>query len=252
MRWTFCSLSPVPGGEGWGEGALAGNVRPPCTSPAASPPLTLTLSPGYGGEGINARHYTRCMARTPTSADASFRPTKAQLLAANDRTIADVIAPNLRVLFCGINPGLWSGATGHHFARPGNRFWPALYAGGFTDRLLKPHEKAELLHNGIGITNVVMRTTAAAAELEPKEFVAGGKALRRKVLKYRPRVLAVLGIGAFRAAFDHPAAHLGEQPDRIGETRVWILPNPSGLNAHYTPVMLGKLFAELRTAVERG
>ena len=178
------------------------------------------------------------------------RPTKADLLAANDRTIADVIAPDLRVLFCGINPGLWSGATGHHFARPGNRFWPALFAGGFTPRLLRPNEKHELLTYGIGITNVVMRTTAAAAELSHDEFVTGGKKLRAKVKKFRPRVLAVLGIGAFRAAFDHPAATLGEQADRIGETRVWILPNPSGLNAHYSPTALGKLFGALRTAIE--
>lgn len=179
-------------------------------------------------------------------ANVPFKPTKEQLLAANDVTIPDLIAPNLDVLFCGINPGLYSGATGHHFARPGNRFWPALYAGGFTPRVLSPFDEEELLSLGCGITNVVMRTTATAAELAPEEFVAGGKALRRRVLKYKPRVLAVLGVGAYRVAFDRADAALGPQAESIGKTRVWVLPNPSGLNAHYTPAALGKLFGEMR------
>jgi double-stranded uracil-DNA glycosylase len=184
-------------------------------------------------------------------ANVPFKPTKEQLLAANDVTIPDLIAPNLPVLFCGINPGLYSGATGHHFARPGNRFWPALFAGGFTPHVLSPFEEEELLAHGCGITNVVMRTTAAAAELAPEEFVAGGRVLRRKILKFKPRVLAVLGVGAYRLAFDRPDAKLGLQPDSIGETRIWVLPNPSGLNAHYTPSALGKLFAEMRESASR-
>ena len=179
-------------------------------------------------------------------ANAPFKPTKEQLQAAQDVTIPDLIAPNLDVLFCGINPGLYSGATGHHFARPGNRFWPALFAGGFTPQVLSPFEEEELLTHGCGITNVVTRTTATAAELAPKEFIAGGRALRRKILKFRPRVLAVLGVGAYRLAFDHADAKLGLQSETVGETRVWVLPNPSGLNAHYTPMALGKLFGEMR------
>jgi TDG/mug DNA glycosylase family protein len=173
------------------------------------------------------------------------KPTKAELLAANGKVIDDVIAPGLRVLFCGINPGLWSGATGHHFARPGNRFWPALHRGGFTPRLMQPAEKRELLGLGLGITNFVARTTAAAAELSDEEVRSGAKSLRRKVLRYKPRVLAVLGIGVYRVGFGVKDAALGLQPDSIGDTRLWVLPNPSGLNAHYTPAALGDLFAEL-------
>jgi TDG/mug DNA glycosylase family protein len=188
------------------------------------------------------------MKKLPAKPTAPWKPTKEQLLAANDVVIPDLIAPDLRVLFCGINPGLYSGATGHHFARPGNRFWPALHAGGFTDRVISPFEERELLNVGCGITNVVQRTTATAAELSHEEFVAGGKRLRKKLEKYAPRFLAVLGIGAYRAAFDAPDAKLGLQPDPLGPTRVWVLPNPSGLNAHYTRESLGKLFGELRDA----
>jgi TDG/mug DNA glycosylase family protein len=179
-----------------------------------------------------------------------FRPTKAELLAANDEIIPDLIAPDLSVLFCGINPGLYSGATGHHFARPGNRFWPALHAGGFTPRVLSPFEEEELLKHGCGITNVVQRTTATAAELSDDELRAGGKALVRKLKKWKPRVLAVLGIGAYRTAFGRADTALGLQADLISGTRVWVLPNPSGLNAHYTAAKLGVLFAEMRDAVK--
>lgn len=181
----------------------------------------------------------------------SFKPSKAELVAAEGKAIPDLIGPDLRVLFCGINPGLYSGATGHHFARPGNRFWPALHGGGFTARVLKPHEKHELLGAGLGITNVIARTTVSAAELRGEEYVAGAKVLRRKVLKYRPRVLAILGIGAYRTGFGRRDARLGLQDETIGPTRIWVLPNPSGLNAHHTPASLGKLFAELREAVGR-
>ena len=191
------------------------------------------------------------MKRLPASPSAPWKPTKEQLLAANDVVIPDLIAPDLRVLFCGINPGLYSGATGHHFARPGNRFWPALFAGGFTGRVISPFEERALLDVGCGITNVVRRTTATAAELAHDEFVAGGAALRRKLAKYAPRFLAVLGIGAYRAAFGARDATLGSQPDAIGATRIWVLPNPSGLNAHYTPASLGKLFRELRDVAMR-
>jgi len=166
--------------------------------------------------------------------------------------VPDVIAPGLAVLFCGINPGLYSAATGHHFARPGNRFWPTLHAAGFTDRVLQPYEERLLLPLGYGITNVVERATATAAELSAAELAAGGRALVAKVEAYRPTVLAVLGIGAYRTAFDRHEAELGPQPERLGETRVWVLPNPSGLNAHYPPAALARLFGELRAAVEPG
>ncbi len=174
------------------------------------------------------------------------RPTPAELLASAGKTIPDVIAPDLSVLFCGINPGLYSGWSGHHFARPGNRFWPTLFASGFTDRLLRPDEKRELLSLGYGITNIVRRATATAAELTPEELAAGGKSLRRKVLKHRPRVLAVLGVTAYRLAFNEPKAAMGEQALRIGSTRGWVLPNPSGLNAHYTPRQLAEVFRAFR------
>ncbi|HEX8889579.1 MAG TPA: G/U mismatch-specific DNA glycosylase [Pyrinomonadaceae bacterium] len=181
----------------------------------------------------------------------THKPTKEELLAAKDKVIRDVIAPNLKVLFCGINPGLYSGATGHHFARPGNRFWPALYNAGFTDRLLSPHEERELLTRGYGVTNVVARTTARADELSPEELVEGGRRLKMKVRRYRPQVLAVLGISAYRSAFDRPQAQLGRQDDSIGETLLWVLPNPSGLNAHYQPKDLARLFRELRLEAEK-
>jgi TDG/mug DNA glycosylase family protein len=179
-----------------------------------------------------------------------WKPTKQQLLAAQDKTVKDVIAPGLRVLFCGINPGLYTAAVGHHFARPGNRFWPALYAAGFTERLLSPFDERELLKNGYGITNVVMRTTATAAGLSREEYRKGGEQLIAKVLKYRPRVLALLGLGAYRTAFEKPQAIIGRQEEMIGETLVWVLPNPSGLNAHYQANDLARLFSELRAVVD--
>jgi double-stranded uracil-DNA glycosylase len=175
-----------------------------------------------------------------------WKPTKEQLLAATEKTVKDVIAPNLRVLFCGINPGLYTAAVGHHFARPGNRFWPALYAGGFTDRVLSPFAERELLKSGYGITNVVPRTTASADALTKEEIIAGGEQLRAKVLRYRPRVLAVLGVGAYRTAFNQPKACVGLQSQKIGDTVLWVLPNPSGLNANYQPTALARLFRELK------
>jgi TDG/mug DNA glycosylase family protein len=177
------------------------------------------------------------------------RPTKADLLAAVNKTIPDLIKPGLAVLFCGINPGLYSAAIGHHFGRPGNRFWPTLHASGFTPRLFSPYEEHLMLDLGFGITNVVERATASADQLESHEFVAGGKRLRARVKKYAPRFLAVLGIGAFRTAFDKPKATLGLQDETLGETRLWVLPSPSGLNAHYQPADLAIVFRELRDAI---
>jgi TDG/mug DNA glycosylase family protein len=177
------------------------------------------------------------------------KPTPQELKDAYGRSIPDLVRPGLRILFCGINPGLYSGATGLHFARPGNRFWPALYAGGFTSRLLAPWENQELLESGYGITNLVPRTTATAAELSDDEFRAGRVRLARKVRKYSPQWVAVLGLGAFRSAFGRPHAKAGRQLERIGSAGLWVLPSPSGLNANHQLSQLAEMFRELRDAV---
>jgi double-stranded uracil-DNA glycosylase len=188
--------------------------------------------------------------RLPAKAREPFKPTKQQLIEAAGKTLPDVIAANLRVLFCGINPGLYTAAVGHHFARPGNRFWPALFQSGFTERLLSPFEEHELLESRLGISNVVPHATATAAELTREDFVAGGRSLAAKVHKYQPRVVAILGVGAYRQAFDRPKSTIGEQAERIHAARVWVLPNPSGLNANYQLPDLVKLFQALREALE--
>ena len=180
------------------------------------------------------------------------KPTKAEIEAAEGKSIPDVIAPGLKVLFCGYNPGLYSGAVGHHFARPGNRFWPTLYAAGLTERVLAPDEEAEFLNHGFGLTNFVTRATARADALSKAELIEGRHQLEAKVRRYRPQTVAVLGIGAFRTAFGRQTVSLGRQPERFGEAILWVLPNPSGLNAHYPPKMLAELFQQLRMAVEDG
>jgi len=181
--------------------------------------------------------------------ERTIKPTRADLLAAKDKTVRDIIAPALRVLFCGINPGLYSGATGHHFARPGNRFWPTLYQAGFTPRLLAPPEERKLLTLGYGITNLVPRATATADELTSDELLAGRKRLENKVKRYQPRIVAVLGIGAYRLAFQERTATLGPQTKPLASAAVWVLPNPSGLNAHYQLVDLVEHFRNVREAV---
>lgn len=154
------------------------------------------------------------------------------------------------MLFCGINPGLMTAATGHHFARPGNRFWPVLHLSGFTPRLLEPAEQQELLSHGLGITNVVARATARADELTAEEYVEGGRLLTEKVTRLRPQWLAVVGVTAYRAAFGERAAQVGPQERTIGDSRVWVLPNPSGLNAHWTAATMAEEFARLRVAAQ--
>ncbi|MFC9652040.1 MULTISPECIES: G/U mismatch-specific DNA glycosylase [unclassified Streptomyces] len=171
-----------------------------------------------------------------------------ELEAARDRVIPDVVAGGLRVLFCGINPGLMSAATGHHFARPGNRFWPVLHLSGFTPRRLLPAEQNELLTYGLGITNVAARATARADELTAEEFREGGRILTAKVERLRPGWLAVVGITAYRTALDDKKARIGPQERTIGDTRIWALPNPSGLNAHWTLETMAEEFARLRAA----
>jgi TDG/mug DNA glycosylase family protein len=177
-----------------------------------------------------------------------FKPTRQQLIEAANKTVPDVIGPDLLVLFCGINPGLYTAAVGHHFARPGNRFWPALHQSGFTNRLLSAFDERELRELKLGVTNVVARATASAAELTKEDFVKGGRALKAKVRRYRPRVVAILGVGAYRQAFAKPHAVVGEQDECIGDARIWVLPNPSGLNANYQLPALVKLFSHLRKA----
>jgi TDG/mug DNA glycosylase family protein len=162
-----------------------------------------------------------------------------------DKPLPDVIAPDLDVLFCGINPSLMSAARRHHFARPGNRFWPALHLSGLTPRLFTPDEDRELLDHGLGVTNVVDRPTRAAAELTTAELLDGAAALAGLVAEYRPRVLAVLGITAWRVAFDRPKAVMGLQPERVGGAATWVVPNPSGLNAHYQVPDLARLYRQL-------
>jgi TDG/mug DNA glycosylase family protein len=175
--------------------------------------------------------------------------TPEELAAARSRTIPDVIAPGLAVLFCGINPGLYSAATGHHFARPGNRFWPALHLSGFTPRQFRPAEQDLLLDYGLGITNIVPRTTARADELTPAELRAGATRLTKLAEEYAPRFVAIVGISAYRTGFNRPQATIGPQPDPIAGSGLWVLPNPSGLNAHYQLPALAAEFARLRTAL---
>ncbi|TQS41838.1 G/U mismatch-specific DNA glycosylase [Cryptosporangium phraense] len=191
---------------------------------------------------------TRPDRSTPETAGRPRRPTKIDLQTAYGQAIPDVVGPDLRVLFCGINPSLWSGWSGHHFARPGNRFWPALHRSGFTPRQLDPSESDAMLELGFGITNLVNRATARADELEPDELLAGGERLVRTVQTWKPRWLAVVGVTAYRAAFRRKDAAIGRQStDPLFEpTNVWVLPNPSGLNAHYDLPALAVAYGELR------
>lgn len=184
-----------------------------------------------------------------TSIERMPAPTPAQLHAARNLTLSDVTAPGLRVLFVGINPGLYSAAIGHHFGRPGNRFWPALAHSGFTPRLLSAREDGELLRYGLGVTNLVARTTARADELSARELEQGARTLARKVEQLRPRAVAVLGVTAYRLAYRQPKAGLGPRPEPLAGALLWVLPNPSGLNAHHQLPELARLFGELRARV---
>jgi TDG/mug DNA glycosylase family protein len=177
------------------------------------------------------------------------RPSRAELEAAVGRTIHDVVGPGLRVLFVGINPGLWSGAVGHHFAHPGNRFWKALQASGFTAERLHPSEEHRLLEAGLGVTNLVAVATRSAADLRPEQLRAGALALEEKVRALRPRAVAFLGLGAYRTGFGRRAEALGEQAEGLGGAPLWLLPNPSGLQAHYPFERLVAELAALRKAV---
>jgi double-stranded uracil-DNA glycosylase len=179
-------------------------------------------------------------------------PTRAELEAARDRQVPDVLGRGLKVVFVGINPGLYSAAVGHHFARPGNRFWKALHLGAFTDRVLDPSEDRNLPSYGVGITNLVDRASAAASELSSRELRDGAVTLERKIRRFRPAAVAVLGVTAYRAAFDRKDAALGRQPEYLAGAALWVLPNPSGLNAHHQLDDLAARFAELRRATRSG
>jgi TDG/mug DNA glycosylase family protein len=220
-----------------------GGTSHPWTAPApaathAGPPHLATSSLRDGPVG----------GQIAAGRSAERRPSADEVAAAADRTIPDVAGPDLLVLFSGINPSLYSAATGHHFARPGNRFWPALHGAGFTDRLVHPSEQYLLPSLGLGITNVVSRATARADELSPEEFVEGGAQLAARVARLRPRYLAVLGVTAYRAAFKRPKARIGPQDETISGVPVWVLPNPSGLNAHFQLPALISEFAALKAA----
>ncbi len=178
------------------------------------------------------------------------KPTKADLIQARSLTNDDLIGHDLKILFCGINSGLYSAATGYHFARPGNRFWKSVHLAGFTDRQLDPSEEHEFLELGYGITGFCRRATASASELSKQELIEGGKKLVERVEKYRPRILAVLAMTAYRTAFNRPKAKLGPQKEAVGDTRIWLLPNPSGLNANYQLPDFVRLFKELKQASE--
>ena len=184
--------------------------------------------------------------------DKRIKPTKAEIAAAEGRELPDVIAPGLRILFCGINPGLYSAAVGHHYAGPSNRFWKVLRAAGYTERLLSPTEDSELLACGCGLTNLIERASAGARDLLPAEYVTGRQRLAAKVRRYEPCCVAILGIGAYRKAFGEKDVSTGEQAGDFAGARLWVLPNPSGLNAHYQLPDLARLFAGLREALEAG
>jgi TDG/mug DNA glycosylase family protein len=176
-------------------------------------------------------------------------PTRAELAASYGRVIPDLVAPDLRVLLVGINPSLWSGWSGHHFGRPSNRLWTTLHGAGLTDCKLRPEQTDELLAAGIGVTNLVNRATARADELTDDEIRAGVPRLEATVERWRPRSVAILGITAYRTAFRRPKATIGPQPEQVAGTALWVLPNPSGLNAHYQQAALTAEYARLAEAV---
>lgn len=178
------------------------------------------------------------------------KPTKEELIAANGQLVPDISGPNLKVLFCGINPSVYSAVVGHHFARPGNRFWPTLHNAGFTPRVLLPEEDEQLLDYGLGLTNVFELATVGEKDVSKEEFIAGGKRLKQRVINTNPQILAILGIGAYRKAFGQNKAVMGKQEIRFGETIIWVLPNPSGLNAHYQLPDLARVYGEMREQIE--
>jgi double-stranded uracil-DNA glycosylase len=218
---------------------------------AAADPATGAADPATGAAADPATGAAADPATGPAAGPAAryAKPTRDEIAGAVGLTIPDLLGEDMRVLFAGINPSLYSAATGHHFARPGNRFWPALHRSGFTPRTLHPAEQFALPVLGLGITNVVARATARADELSPAELVDGGALLAELVSRWRPRFLAILGVTAYRTAFARPRAVIGPQDHELGGVRVWVLPNPSGLNARFQIDDLAAEFAALRRAM---
>lgn len=219
-----------------------GAAPPTASAPCATSPIRC--------EGVSRRR--KRAARTSGTSRSSpprRRPTRAELQAARNKTIHDCLGPGLDVIFVGINPSLYSAAVGHHFARPGNRFWPALHRAGFTPREFSPFEDCDLLEYGCGLTNLVPRATARADELTRDELVAGARALEAKVRRLRPRCVAIVGVTAYRTAFGRAHARLGPQPETLAGATLWVLPNPSGLNAHYQLPALVNLFSALHKSL---
>ena len=186
----------------------------------------------------------------PLGGSVRVKPTQSELMAAYGRTVPDTVAEGLRILFVGINPSLYSAVVGHHFARPGNRFWAALHASGLVPYRLRPEEDRTLLDHGIGLTNLARRATARGDEVPPEDLERGRRTLARKIRRYRPRVVAILGVTAYRVAFSDPRAGMGPQARSLGGAAVWVLPNPSGLNAHYQIPDLARAYAELKTWID--
>jgi TDG/mug DNA glycosylase family protein len=180
--------------------------------------------------------------------------SRAELETFRGTTLPDLLGDPTRLLFVGINPGLWTAAVQAHFAKRGNRFYPALYRAGITDRLIdpsagyRPEDLAHLRDRGLGISNVVPVATARADELTPDQLVAGGRALVRRIRRIRPAVVAVLGVTAYRAAFARPKASAGRQPETLGGAELWVAPNPSGLNAHAQVADLAAAYREIAVA----
>jgi double-stranded uracil-DNA glycosylase len=177
-----------------------------------------------------------------------WKPSRQQQLQSISRRVPDVIGPEVQILFCGINPGLYSAAVGHHFAGPGNLFWTTLHTTGFTPRLFTAFDEPEMLALGYGITNLVPRASASADDVDREELRAGARTVRRKVSLYKPKWLAVLGLNAYRIAFENTKAQVGLQ-GKIGSTWVYLLPNPSGLNAFHQPAVLNEMFVTFRAVV---
>lgn len=203
----------------------------------------------YAIPGACSLYILRMDERQMALHEGRIRPTRQELEAAANRKVPDLLAPGLTVVFCGINPGLYTAAVGHHFARPGNRFWSALFRAGFTERCYAPYEEEKLLRHGIGVTNLVSRATRGAADLSARELREGAEELRRKLLCYRPRTVAILGLGAYRTAFGDPRAGLGRQPNGVGDSAVWVLPSPSGANAYYQLPVLVACMKQLRLSL---
>jgi TDG/mug DNA glycosylase family protein len=201
------------------------------------------VEPGHAAQGAPSRRPA-----SPGPAAEARPPSREELQAAYGRTVPDLVAPGLRVVLVGINPSLWSGAVGYHFARPSNRLWPTLHQAGFTDRRLHPSETSALLAAGLGVTNLVPRATARADELSKDELRAGAGRVLAVASQWRPAWLAFLGLSAYRVAFGRPKARVGVQEATLGPSRVWLLPNPSGLNASYQLPDLVAAYAELRAA----